>query len=226
MGLTKYNLSGRSIGELAARAEGRRTILVPGQVDNDASVLAGGRGLGNLGLLQRVRAANPEAWIVYKEHPDVTAGHRPGRLPEQEVRRLADDIVDAADILQLIAGLDEVHTLTSLTGFEALLRGKPVITYGAPFFAGWGLTRDMAGDVSRGRDLSLQALIAGALILYPLYLDPVSRLPCDALTFVERLAAQRQAVPARTRAGGATQSWGRYFKAIGQMLSPIEPRAY
>ena len=33
--------------------------------------------------------------------------------------------------------------MTSLMGFEALLRGIPVTTLGTPFYAGWGLTTDL-----------------------------------------------------------------------------------
>ena len=38
---------------------------------------------------------------------------------------------------------DRVVCMTSLMGFEALLRGIPVTTFGRPFYAGWGLTRDL-----------------------------------------------------------------------------------
>ena len=38
--------------------------------------------------------------------------------------------------------VDEVHVNSSLAGFEALLRGTKVSTYGVPFYAGWGLTED------------------------------------------------------------------------------------
>jgi capsular polysaccharide export protein len=196
MGLSKYNLTGRAQSDIP-KAPGRRTILVPGQVEDDASVLTGGAGLSNLGLLERVRQSAPDARILYKAHPDVTAGNRKGRLPEACARALADVLVDDHDILACIAAADEVHTLTSLTGFEALLRGKPVTTYGRPFYGGWGLTTDRGdGAWPERRRLTLDELVAGALILYPLYLDPVTWLPCDALTFVNRLRDLKTASPA------------------------------
>lgn len=67
--------------------------------------------------------------------------------------------------------VDEVHTLTSLTGFEALLRGIEVHAYGGPFYAGWGLTNDRIDFPRRKAGLSLEELIAGTLILYPSYYD-------------------------------------------------------
>ncbi len=81
---------------------------------------------------------------------------------------------------------DEVHTMTSLAGFEALLRGLRVVVYGRPFYAGWGLTTDLPA-FDRGRRLTLDQLVAGALILYPRYLDPLTRLPCGPEILVERL---------------------------------------
>jgi capsular polysaccharide export protein len=77
--------------------------------------------------------------------------------------------------------------LTSLTGFEALLRRRRVVVYGRPFYAGWGLTTDLA-MVGRSRTLTLEELVAGVLILYPRYLDPVTRLPCSPEIIVERLS--------------------------------------
>ena len=184
-GITKYNL-----GKPAASLElpvGRRRILVPGQVEDDLSVRLGGAGVtGNLDLLGRVRAANPDAFVAYKPHPDVEAGHRQGRIPDEVALRSADTIIRDVSTASLLAEIDELHTLTSLAGFEALLRGRRVVVYGKPFYAGWGLTTDLAA-IDRGRRLTLEELVAGALILYPRYLDPVTRLPCGPEIVIERL---------------------------------------
>jgi capsular polysaccharide export protein len=84
--------------------------------------------------------------------------------------------------------VDEVHVNTSLAGFEALLREKPVSTYGVPFYAGWGLTTDLAPiPARRTAKRSIDELVAAALLLYPRYLDPVTGLPCPAETVVARL---------------------------------------
>ena len=185
-GITKYNLAGR--GARVPWPPGRRRILVPGQVEDDLSVRRGGGQVGgNLDLLARVRAANPDAFIVYKPHPDVVAGHRKGAVGAVALHRHADWVVRGGSMAALIGEIDELHTLTSLSGFEALLRRVPVTVYGRPFYAGWGLTRDVT-PCDRGRILSLEALAAGALILYPRYLDPVTREPCDPETIIDRLA--------------------------------------
>ena len=185
--LSKYNTGLGLDGPMATA--GRRAIFVPGQVEDDLSVVRGGAGVtGNLDLLGRVRAANPDAYLVYKPHPDVEAGHRAGAVADAEVLRFADRIVRGATVASIIAGVDEVHTLTSLCGFEALLRGRRVVVYGQPFYAGWGLTEDLAPIARRVRRLSLEQLVAGALILYPRYFDPVTRRLCEVETALDRLS--------------------------------------
>jgi capsular polysaccharide export protein len=85
--------------------------------------------------------------------------------------------------------VDEVHVNTSLAGFEALLRGKCVTTHGVPFYAGWGLTRDLGPvPVRRTARRSLDELVAATLLQYPRYLDPVTGLPCPAEVVVARLS--------------------------------------
>lgn len=182
-GLTKYNLP----GAVPVLPPGRR-ILVPGQVEDDASIRKGaGEVRTNLGLLQVVRSAHPDAVILYKPHPDVEAGLRPGAV---DATGLADKVLPASDTAALLDQVQEVWTMTSLLGFEALVRGVPVTTLGAPFYAGWGLTRDL-GSVPDRRSArpDLAQLVHAALIAYPRYWDPVSRRPCPVEVALDRLAS-------------------------------------
>ena len=172
----------------------RRRILVPGQVEDDASVRLGSSEVTtNAELLRRVRARWPEAHVVYKPHPDVHAGYRRGAVPKDLSDQLADRVITDVSMPSLLAQVDRVETMTSLTGFEALLRGLEVATHGLPFYAGWGLTDDALALPRRDRRLSLDELVAVALILYPRYVDPVSRRPCPVETIVERLSEKRAA---------------------------------
>lgn len=186
-GLSKYNLPAAALPPLPA---GRR-ILVPGQVEDDASIrLGAGEVRTNLALLQAVRAANPDAILIWKPHPDVQAGLRPGKVAEADARALANAILDGADAAAAIGAADEVWTITSTLGFEALLRGKPVTCLGMPFYAGWGLTRDLGRPAPDRRVArpTLAALAHACLIAYPRYVDPLSGLPCPPEVLVERLA--------------------------------------
>ncbi len=117
-GVTKYNLAGASAPAIefpGCDVSMRRRILVPGQVEDDLSVRLGGGGIrGNLDLLARVRAANPDALILYKPHPDVEAGHRTGAIPDRLAGQFADRIIRDSSTAALFSQVDELHTLTSL----------------------------------------------------------------------------------------------------------------
>lgn len=168
-GFTKYN-----VGAGAWRRPDGATqiILVPGQVESDASIRYGAPGIcSNMGLLQAVREANPSAHVLYKPHPDVLAGLRKKGEGEEEAMRWCDEVVTDVVMGELLSAVDEVHALTSLAGFEALLRGKPVTCYGQPFYAGWGLTEDQSPIARRTGRVTLDELVAGALILYPTYVS-------------------------------------------------------
>lgn len=169
-GLTKYN-TGLFDVSLPYLPEDKTIILVPGQVEDDASVRKGGFGIDNLSLLQKARENRPEAFIIYKPHPDVERGNRKGAIPKETALRYADIIVRNYPMGQLLPKVHEVHTLTSQTGFEALLRGVKVCTYGGPFYAGWGLTEDTQSFPRRTAHLTLDELVAGTLLLYPTYYD-------------------------------------------------------
>ena len=214
-GLTKYNLGGDDAGARIAafRAEkpGALVILVPGQVEDDASIRLGCGGVRtNAGLLEATRAANPGAILIYKPHPDVEAGLRPGAVPGAD--RLADLVVTQGDPAALLGQVDAVWTLTSGLGFEALLRGVPVSCLGAPFYAGWGLTTDRGPVPTRRSALpaseALDRLTHAVLIAYPRYRDPLTGSPCPPETIVTRLATGQTGRPsARLRALAKLQGW-------------------
>ncbi|WP_184251407.1 capsular polysaccharide biosynthesis protein [Paraburkholderia atlantica] len=187
LGVTKYNL-GRRRPTWTAPA-GKQIVLVPGQVADDASIRLGTRAIGTAdALLREVRRLRPDAFVVYKPHPDVLSGNRNGLIDAQQ---LADVVDTEADLLSLVDAADEVHTLSSLAGFDALLRGKAVFTYGLPFYAGWGLTHDALAPLPwRHRTLTLDMLCAGVLLRYPLYYDWKTRLFTTPEAVVEQLAPQ------------------------------------
>lgn len=192
--LTEHDVSKYNLGDAARSGlpeTDRRRVLVAGQVERDASLRYGG-GLegGNLALLRRVRARWPEACVVYKPHPDVVAGYRRDAALKAEIDALADAVVPHASARQAIAWAEVVETVTSQLGFEALLRGKRVVCHGAPFYGGLGLTEDLA----EGRpplSTDLEDLIAVALVAYPLYVAPQSRILAPPEVAIEALIRAR-----------------------------------
>jgi capsular polysaccharide export protein len=169
----------------------KKIIFVPGQVEDDASIKYGGYGISNLKLLKITREKNPQSFIIYKPHPDVLAKNRAGVLDEKEVLLYADKIIGSISLDSIFEVCDEVHTITSLVGFEALLRGKKVVTYGMPFYAGWGLSSDMLTNDRRVRKLSIYELIAGTLILYPRYVSIKNNKLCDIKTLLIELKQEK-----------------------------------
>lgn len=195
-GLSKYNLP---LPPYRPQTTDHPRILVVGQVRDDASVRHGAVGeiADTAALLAAARAAHPDARIVYKPHPDVEAGLRDGT----ETPVHADEIARNTDPISMLDQVNAVWTISSLLGFEALIRGKPVVCAGLPFYAGWGLTRDLApaGHPAFARRTArpdLATLVEAALIDYPRYHDPVPDLPCTVETLLDRL--EEGSLPAQT----------------------------
>lgn len=222
--LTKYNLEPNTPVQWGSA--GRQVVLVPGQVEDDASIRFGcdvERGVHtNLGLLQAARAQFPDAFIVYKPHPDVASGNRKGRLALQQAMHYADAVETQASVVSCVEACDVVVTMTSLTGFDALLRGKRVVVHGRPFYAGWGLTEDVLPVPRRLRQRSLDELVYCALIAYPLYWDPVLKgyTSCEAV--LEQLRQRRDALASsgklqQLRVGYVARQW-RKLKVLCQAL--------
>lgn len=185
--VSKYNVGADASSQdmpwlAAARATTKTRILIVGQVEDDLSVQYCGSNIQtNSALIERVRQDNPEAYLIYKPHPDVEAGLRAGQVAPKYLKDVQAVAYDTAmpDCLTLV---DEVHTISSLTGFEALLRNLKVVCYGLPFYAGWGLTTDSDAQLlpkasylqrrQRSLPLTLEQLLHCALIDYPLYRLP------------------------------------------------------
>jgi capsular polysaccharide export protein len=214
--LSKYNVGRQALSEVAADA-----VLVPGQVAGDAAVVDAGARLAsgegavnpNVALLKAVRARNPSAVIVFKPHPDVAAGLRPGGIARADALTYADHIAADLDIADLIDAARCVETLSSLTGLEALLRGKAVTVHGLPFYAGWGLTQDLTVSPRRTRRRTLDELVYLTLVTYCRYVDPPARCVCTAEEQVQRLSEQR-----RTRRHVLEQRTRQHLSWLGRRL--------
>lgn len=215
--VTKYNW-GDEQWLPPEQARGKDIILVPGQVESDASIRFGSPGIrSNFELLLRTKQSRPEAFVIYKPHPEVVAGRQNCGPDEAKCADIADQVVTRARMGQLLRAVDEVHTMTSLAGFEALLRGKRVVAHGQPFYAGWGLTTDLLPVTRRTRRLALDELVAGALILYPLYISSVS----GRYTTPERALDELANWDTLPKASSNTLS--KIHRAVADFLRPSNP---
>ena len=207
LGVSKYNLGKKTTATRSKTGVPQKAppqtetlrILIPGQVSDDASIqksrsdsLALDSGENpNLLLLKWVRAHHPDAHITFKPHPDVTNGLRHGKLSSAQMLSYADKIELDADIIDLIEDCDSLHTISSLSGFEALLREKHVVVHGLPFYAGWGVSEDKTGCPRRTKDRTIDELVYLAMIKYPHYVDPESFQRCKAEETVDHLSRLR-----------------------------------
>ena len=192
--LSKYNNGLRlSPLEMGLDPTARRRVLVVDQTRGDGSILFG---MANGGTFrQMVMAAireNPGAEIVVKTHPEVVAGRKRGYFEDFAHRRVT--VIDfPVNPWSLLAAVDSVYVVTSQLGFEALMAGKRVTCFGAPFYAGWGLTEDRVAIPRRVARPTLEQVFAATYFDYAHYVDPTT---CKATTFegaVQGLAARRDA---------------------------------
>ena len=174
--ISKYNLKTTkkiNFKEL----NGREIILVLGQVETDNSIIYGVLdntiSRSNYELVKKVKNDNPNSYIIYKPHPDVEAGLRLKGSKERLIKNMVNSVVKNNSLEDLFEQVDRVVVFTSLGGFEALIRGIPVSTYGSPFYSGWGLTDDKFHSESlqnrRTRKLTLEELVFISLVEYPYY---------------------------------------------------------
>ena len=182
--LSKYNI--HQDKKLTFKTN-KKIILVIGQVEDDASIKYGGNSMTNLELLKKVHQKRQNEYIIYKPHPDVEAGNRVGKIDKEIVLKYANEFITDISLPSLLEASDEVHTITSLSGFEALIREKKVFTYGMPFYAGWGLTIDEKQCHRRKRKITINELVAATYILYPRYINPKTDKFCEVEILINEI---------------------------------------
>lgn len=212
--VSKYNVG--TPQRYTPPADGRPLVLVVGQVDGDASILTGSPTIrSNEQLLWAVRAAKPEAHILFKPHPDVVAGNRAGAISAACLAECVDSQVLDIGLTSLYPHVDELHTMTSLSGFEALVQGVKVTTWGQPFYSGWGLTTDAHPPARRQRSLPLAALVYLTLVAYPLYIDWQTGLWISPEQLIRQLAEQGHS---STQKSSLWQRWQIKLSYLAQTL--------
>lgn len=214
-GVSKYNSGARADLERLYGPKSGKRVLVIGQVEDDASIQFGCLSpVTNNDLVRLAARENPGAQIIYKPHPDILNRVRLAQSDPQDVQHLCQIIKQPLSLSQAFETVDHVYTITSLAGFEALLRGLKVTVYGCPFYAGWGLTDDRQPNDRRGRALSIEALFAGAYLLYPRYFDPQSGMSLSFEETVEGIsryfATGREPDLPRHSPGPKWRAWGPY----------------
>lgn len=189
--VSKYNHLREYTGVLP-----KRYVLVADQTFGDASIRYGKSGPESFKrMLRAALDENPETTILVKIHPDVFAGRKRGYFDVAASSSMPRVQVLGEDVhpVSLIEGAAAVYVVTSQIGFEGLLWGKRVRTFGMPFYAGWGLTHDELPAPERRRPVPLENLVHAALVDYPRYLDPETGKRCEVERLIEWMGLQRRA---------------------------------
>lgn len=166
--ITKYN---RYVGRDRSSAyvdDG--IVLVVDQKRNDASIRLGGADNGTFDKMLASALAESDGRRVYvKAHPDNLFEKGGWRYSPGAGYHLIDDDVSISEAMEKA---DIVYTVSSQVGFEALLRGKKVIVFGLPFYAGWGLTDDRRTVPRRLRRRGIEEIFHAACVELSVYVDP------------------------------------------------------
>lgn len=177
-GISKYNAASSLTLPGLLEPKTRQRILVIGQVEDDASIRYGcDRDVTNNDLVRIAAEENPDAEIIYKPHPDVLNGVREAQSNPADVEHLCRILRENVPLAQSFETIDKAYAITSLGGFEALLRNIPLTVLGCPFYAGWGLTDDRQPNPRRTRRRTVEEIFAAAYLLYPRYFEPTTGKP-------------------------------------------------
>ncbi|MDR6755218.1 capsular polysaccharide export protein [Mycoplana sp. BE70] len=169
-----------------------RRVLVCDQTYADASTVYGK--VGDVEFERMLLAAiaeNPDAEILVKTHPDSVweKDKRTGYYAHLQSTGRVRILRDPVNPYVLFDLVETVYVGTSQMGLEALFAGKKVVTFGAPFYAGWGLTEDRQKIPHRQRNRTLTEIFHYFYIWYTIYHLPGRNGPAeieDVLSYIER----------------------------------------
>ncbi len=170
LALSKYNppsLNTNGQGTIKVR----KRVAVLGQVDNDMSIRLGNPDRWSMiELIRLAKFEHPDADILYRPHPDIFRGYQKSKFRRRAVEKICELASPEIPLSEFLDTVDHVYTVTSLSGLEALLKGKKVTVVGAAFYAGWGLTDDRIQFPRRTAKRTMLELYAGVYLKYPRYL--------------------------------------------------------
>lgn len=197
--ITKYNKYVSDV-ECAYHIE-ENCILVVDQKKGDASItFAGASDATFLEMMQAAIKDNPGKQIYFKRHPDSVHknfnSYRNRNLKEIEV--LPDDI----QIAHVLKKCEKVYTVSSQVGFEGLLKGKQVVCFGVPFYAGWGLTDDRAFVPRRNKKRKLEEIFHQVCIKQSVYFNPYTGRVVSLEELLTLILKMRAEAAARSKTNG------------------------
>lgn len=170
--ITKYNhqpIYTPSIGRKDVKK-----VLVVDQSYGDFSILKGGANDETFKImLETAIKENPDADIIIKTHPDAICGKKKiSYYSDVKIGENIFKITEPINPLSLIKYVDKVYVCSTQLGFEALMAGKGVHTFGIPFYSNYGLTIDYQKCTRRTKKRSLEELFFVSYIMFSIYYNP------------------------------------------------------
>ena len=188
--LSKYN--NQPIFEPKIGREGVKKILVVDQSFGDWSIIKGGGSEEVFkNMLQKAIDENPDSDIIVKTHPDTMSGNRGGYYTGLKQHDNIYPMTEPINPISLIKYCDKVYVCTTQLGFEALMCGKEVHTFGIPFYSGWGLTIDEQQCDRRTNKRTLEEVFYISYIMYSHYVNPDKKCRCEIEEAMEYLLKLR-----------------------------------
>jgi len=189
--ISKYNTGNQTLPSYLT--SDNKKVLIIAQTKGDMSLQYGrAYEFDEKQMLLDAIKDNPNNQVYLKVHPAVLAGKKESSIDLEFAKKHCKIISEDIHPIVLLEVFEKVYTQTSQMGFEALLLGKEVVTYGMPFYAGWGLSIDRLKCERRQRKLSLEEVFAGAYILYTKYYNPYRKRQSDIIDTIREIALQRQ----------------------------------
>lgn len=179
------------------QADPRRKILLVDQRNGDQSVSSGLASADTFREMVSDATSMEKSLVILKRHPDATIGNMGsyfsagnlGPLLSHPSVAFHDDEINPYSLFDAV---DEVWCVTSGMGFEALIAGKKVKVYGAPFYAGWGLTEDrLRLDWRSKTPRTLEEIFYCAYLARSVYFNERTGMKCGLAELVAQVAIDR-----------------------------------
>ncbi|NNJ91144.1 MAG: capsular polysaccharide biosynthesis protein, partial [Gammaproteobacteria bacterium] len=190
--LTKYNTTLQAFSNNLIHGHFNKVVLVVDQRLGDTSIPYGMASSDTFDyMLECAISENPQAKILIKTHPDAILGGKKSHFTQYYDDEHCQFLRQEYDPWSLFENVDHVYVVSSLMGFEALMSQKVVTCFGAPFYAGWGLTDDRISLSRKNKILSLEELFYAAYIDYSHYINPQKHEKCQIEEAINCLIAMR-----------------------------------
>lgn len=192
--LSKYNMIPDQSLNFDPENKYESIVLVIDQRKGDQSISGANADASSFKrMLNDAIQNNPNSHILVKTHPDAITGGFEGYFssykPTAGNISLLHENLNPISLLKVV---DKVYVVSSQMGMEGLICGKEVYCYGAPFYAGWGLTIDRGAKRVRKKARDLEEVFYVAYMKHTFYFRPDTDQKTDIFGLIDYLNLETQ----------------------------------